>query len=318
VLSPEIGTIDTMGNFQGKTMGETKVVAQFGEYSDTANVTVAICEGVVQVDIMDNISGWSINGEVLNLENSYLSLCINRKTVGNSSFKVDYEFTRSATSRSWLYLNTDLFINGVPESIDFDFLSDGYKHKAYVYAEDVDGQQFKSVISGYAQDTTSFDTLRGLSSKFTPVILGTELNYPIRIKSLRIKLGNSAEINEINRGTLYFDNLRVVYPATSINNSRQKTNGLKNFHLYENYPNPFNPKTSIPLILDKKDEIHLIVYDLLGNKIKTLANGIFQPGSYQFSWDSCNEYSEKVSSGIYLYTLRTGNSAETKKMILLR
>ena len=90
------------------------------------------------------------------------------------------------------------------------------------------------------------------------------------------------------------------------------------FVLEQNYPNPFNPRTtikySIPASLKGNiSNVKLIVYDVLGSVVKTIANIAQSPGSYEITFDGTN-----ISSGIYYYTLQSGSFIETKSMILIK
>jgi len=87
----------------------------------------------------------------------------------------------------------------------------------------------------------------------------------------------------------------------------------KYFQLYQNYPNPFNPTTKISYELEQPGDVKLIVYDLLGNAIKTLVNKFQNSGKY-----SVNFSGDELSSGVYFYKLKINNLYLTKKMILLR
>ncbi len=85
------------------------------------------------------------------------------------------------------------------------------------------------------------------------------------------------------------------------------------FELYQNYPNPFNPVTNIRYVTDDKQFVTLKVYDVLGNEVETLVNEIKPAGNYNVIFDA-----SKLSSGVYLYTLKTGEFSKTKKMILIK
>ena len=85
------------------------------------------------------------------------------------------------------------------------------------------------------------------------------------------------------------------------------------YKLYQNYPNPFNPVTTIKYDIVKAQDVKLVVYDLLGREVATLVNAQQQPGTYEVSWDA-----SKFASGIYFYTLTSGNFIATKKLILLK
>jgi hypothetical protein len=85
------------------------------------------------------------------------------------------------------------------------------------------------------------------------------------------------------------------------------------FELMQNYPNPFNPRTVIGYQLPVGGKVTLKVFDIIGNEITTLVDESKPAGSYKVQWDS-REY----PSGVYFYTLSTGNFLSTKKMILLK
>lgn len=90
-------------------------------------------------------------------------------------------------------------------------------------------------------------------------------------------------------------------------------NTIGNFNLEQNYPNPFNPSTKIIYQLTKRSYITLKVFDILGNEIKTLANGYKPAGEYTISFDA-----SRLPSGVYFYQLRSGEFVMTKKMIILK
>ena len=106
-----------------------------------------------------------------------------------------------------------------------------------------------------------------------------------------------------------------LYPAVAIDG---ENSNISKFNLSNNYPNPFNPTTNIEFSLIEKGQVTIVVYDVLGNKVKTLANKIMEPGLKTIIWDSLDDNGSSVSSGIYFYSLQAGYQNQTKKMILLR
>ncbi len=86
-----------------------------------------------------------------------------------------------------------------------------------------------------------------------------------------------------------------------------------NYSLEQNYPNPFNPTTSIFYSINNREAVNITVYDLLGNKIKTLVNEVKSAGSYTISFNASN-----YPSGVYFYQMKTENYVSTKKMLLLK
>lgn len=95
------------------------------------------------------------------------------------------------------------------------------------------------------------------------------------------------------------------------------------FKLMQNYPNPFNPTTDIRYqIADGKLPIHttLIIYNILGQEVRTVVEEPKEAGYYTVTWDGCDNAGQEVISGIYFYRLTVdgGQWVETKKMVLLK
>jgi hypothetical protein len=121
-------------------------------------------------------------------------------------------------------------------------------------------------------------------------------------------------------GDIWWVNAKVVNdlkPATGI---RYKSGLLpETFQLFQNYPNPFNPSTEISFSLPFTNKVSLIVYDLLGHTVRTLvADNEVVKDSHSVQWNGKNDSGSSVSSGTYIYTLRSGSIEKSRKMILLK
>lgn len=88
--------------------------------------------------------------------------------------------------------------------------------------------------------------------------------------------------------------------------------------LYRNYPNPFNPTTTISFDLPRSMKVQLEIFNILGQKVFTLVNENLMPGSYQYIWYSRNEKNQPLPSGIYFYQLIAGQQRIIKKMLLAK
>jgi Secretion system C-terminal sorting domain/NedA-like, galactose-binding domain/Bacterial Ig-like domain len=104
-----------------------------------------------------------------------------------------------------------------------------------------------------------------------------------------------------------------AYGTSTEPNNNLITSIPTKFEISQNYPNPFNPSTKIDYSVPKGSYVRIIIYDILGNKVKELVNGFKNPGNYTVELNASN-----LTSGIYFYRLQAGNIAETKKMILLK
>jgi hypothetical protein len=90
------------------------------------------------------------------------------------------------------------------------------------------------------------------------------------------------------------------------------------FALHQNYPNPFNPSTTIQYDLKADVTVKLMIYNILGQEVRTLVNGKQTAGYKQVKWDGRNNFSSPVASGIYIYKLEAGDFIQTRKMIFLK
>ena len=90
------------------------------------------------------------------------------------------------------------------------------------------------------------------------------------------------------------------------------------FILYPNYPNPFNPVTTIRYDLSNESFVNITIYDMLGNVVYNLVNTNQSSGYKSVQWNATNNQGEPVSAGVYLYKIQAGDFVDTKKMILLK
>jgi len=88
--------------------------------------------------------------------------------------------------------------------------------------------------------------------------------------------------------------------------------------LYPNYPNPFNPVTTLRYDLPETGLVTITIYDMLGRQVKTLMDQTQDAGYKSLIWDATNNYGKPVSAGIYLYQIQAGEYMQTKKMVLLK
>ncbi len=106
--------------------------------------------------------------------------------------------------------------------------------------------------------------------------------------------------------------------ATSIEDGQQESNIPKSTRLSQNSPNPFNPRTTINYEIASPCRVRLIVYDLHGRRVRTLADEWQESGSHRYAWDGTDDLGVEVSSGIYLYRMIAGDEVSIRKMTLLR
>ena len=115
-------------------------------------------------------------------------------------------------------------------------------------------------------------------------------------------------------------NGKIISPSTgrikyspSLAPLNNAISGLSNNFSLGNYPNPFNPSTTIQYTLSQPENVKLVVYDILGKEVKTLVNESQGPGTHNVVFNAGN-----LSSGIYFYSITAGSFHQIKKMMLLK
>ena len=88
--------------------------------------------------------------------------------------------------------------------------------------------------------------------------------------------------------------------------------------MHNDYPNPFNPITTLRYDLPENSLVTITIYDMPGRQVKTLINQTQDAGYKSVIWNATNNYGKPVSAGIYLYQIQAGEYISTKKMVLLK
>lgn len=148
---------------------------------------------------------------------------------------------------------------------------------------------------------------------FPSVIAQNELGYArIKFKPDQINQSYNSTLSILSNDTAIFVNVSG-YSNSLVGVSTITSEIPVNYSLYQNYPNPFNPSTNLKFEIPESGFVTLKIYTLQGKEIGTPVNGDLSPGKYQIKWNASG-----LPSGVYYYTLRTGNFNETKRMMLLK
>jgi hypothetical protein len=90
------------------------------------------------------------------------------------------------------------------------------------------------------------------------------------------------------------------------------------YSLSQNYPNPFNPVTTIAYSLPEQSHVMLEIFNILGQRVRTLLGAFQSAGYHRITWDGKDDQGKDVSSGIYFYRLEAGDFTDSKKMVILK
>ena len=127
-------------------------------------------------------------------------------------------------------------------------------------------------------------------------------------------LDNSLAENWISSegfGTPGFTNSRYL-------TNKQKLVTISDFKVFNNYPNPFNPTTTISYELPQHAHVKVTIYNILGNLIKNLVDEEQSLGYKSIQWNATNNNGQQVSAGVYIYNVEVKNFSYTKKMVLVK
>jgi hypothetical protein len=148
--------------------------------------------------------------------------------------------------------------------------------------------------------------------------LDTTLTYYLTdLISGEVITGSLSELEQFNISIPKFSSkvylLADSIVAVSVDNEENKINVPNIFELSQNFPNPFNPITTIFYSISTEGKVELLVYDILGREIQTLVNEIKTPGQYEIIFDG-----KDLSTGVYFYKLNFDGYSSVKKMLIIK
>jgi len=131
----------------------------------------------------------------------------------------------------------------------------------------------------------------------------------------QLRFSSRGSAGAIPNDDWFVDDVFVGIPTTS---AEELIAFPEEYSVSPNYPNPFNPTTTIKYALPGSGDVQLVVYSLLGGKIRTLLSGQQEAGFYEVQWDGTNDAGIPVTSGVYVYRFSSGDYRIARKMILMK
>jgi len=132
-------------------------------------------------------------------------------------------------------------------------------------------------------------------------------------------VGEDGDVGALDLKYFYINAELAQRATTAIKVGKNESSELpKQFALLQNYPNPFNPETNIKYQLPESEHVLICVYNMLGQKIRTLVDEKKSAGFYQILWNGEDDSGKRVSSGLYLYKIHAGNYLNIKKMAMMK
>ena len=115
-----------------------------------------------------------------------------------------------------------------------------------------------------------------------------------------------------------FWNRWAIWGVSAVDEEDDFSHLPKEFDLRQNYPNPFNPTTIIEYALPKASEVKIRIYNILGQKVRSLVDEHQDAGYKRIQWDGKDDGGNEISSGVYFYRIEAGDFVKCKKMTLLK
>ncbi len=304
--------INVLGLFRAYSEGICKVVACFDGLSDTANVEVVIGKGEKLVEKFDEMK---FTHAVDNIDSVSISLVDTNFVSLPNALAISYGFRHVFGKQHWIYVNSDIPVYGVPDSIYLFIYGDGGSYRVYFFVSDDNGEIF--VFTGGLVNWSSEWKKVGASTKY-PIQTqsGSYFCYPIKIVKIAFYLTSSFSDGVYYSGKFLIDDLSVTYPVKITLVQNEFSNEEFEFKLHQNYPNPFNSTTKLKFTIPKSSDssqVELKVYDVLGREVARIFSGKLNFGTYEVIFDSSG-----LASGVYFCVLFAGNLRETIKMVLLK
>ena len=167
--------------------------------------------------------------------------------------------------------------------------------------------------SGFSDEGLALSSVDTVNGRFVYQIGYFEANNkPIRINTNHLQKNDVA----VNLTYQFIGTDNVILSAGS--ETMDITPVPSEFALHDNYPNPFNPVTTINYDLPKDAYVNLIIYDIMGREVVNLAGQEMTAGYQTMTWNARNNAGALVSAGIYFYQIQTRDFIKTKKMVLLK
>ncbi len=129
--------------------------------------------------------------------------------------------------------------------------------------------------------------------------------------------GLAANNDDDTEGDFTYTTIKVLSPATPVSEGGSPALPVHP-SLSQNFPNPFNPETTIEYDLPRSEQVSVEIFNIRGQRVAVLQQGYLSAGHHLVSWNGVDQHGVQVASGIYMYRLRAGDYVETKRMTLLK
>jgi len=306
-FSNDCAYFDAPGHLVTKSPGKGILRVKFIDKEAVREIEILPFFESITLDSFNSTAGFNISLLEL-LPSSAVTVTDTSSAESGKSFLINYSFQYRSKTLHRIVFEKDFQLLGEPDSLFIDVYNNGNGHVLNFQFQDADGETFGISTKGeILAGRHGWNTLSVPLSNF-----GEKFNYPAELKKLTLyTIRQNAKSDSVYSGKILIDNLQAHYKP--LTNAVSNEGVINDFVLFQNYPNPFNPVTSIRFVLSSGGYTSLTVYNLIGQKAAVLADCYMDAGAHVIEWNAQN-----LSSGIYLYELKSGDKRTARKMQLLK
>ncbi len=254
---------------------------------------------IFEEDWENGLSGWDINGPwVLQEEQSASGHAITDSWGGNGFYAQNCD----------VWIQTQNPIN-LPMGGSCMLSFDSHLYTEYEY------DPVRVQISADGEEWTTLWTDSGRQDWWQRIYV--DLSEYSGDYYLRFRLTDQSNHVELTDPGWTIDNIRI-FSGSAVSNDDNISPQIGSFALYPNSPNPFNPSTTISFANDRPASVKLEIFNIKGQKVRTLVDETLSAGTHRVVWDGTDELGRSVSSGLYMYRLSAPDFVKTLKMMMLK
>jgi hypothetical protein len=329
------GTNPDMGAFENKwgtPQNAPPVLTALSDFPVNEDSSITVTLEAINADSADNdvITFSSISDTsavIASVSSSTLTLTPNANWYGNANITI---YASDVTDKdSTVFKLTVTPVQDIPTDFEWvsgalDTINITQSNLAETYtlqwdaSTDVDGETINYLL--YAQigvypaeeifDTTSLS----VPITYQEILEGVFEGSPVNGATVRFNVKATDGIDTVD----VTGDDRVIYVNRYDYLSIESEGIPTEFALHENYPNPFNPSTTLRFDLPEVNDITLTIYNMLGQKVKVFNMQSAPSGYHALKWNATNDYGDPVGAGVYLYQLQAKDFVKTRKMVLLK
>ena len=329
------GTNPDMGAFENKwgtPQNAPPVLTALSDFPVNEDSSITVTLEAINADSADNdvITFSSISDTsavIASVSSSTLTLTPNANWYGNANITI---YASDVTDKdSTVFKLTVTPVQDIPTDFEWvsgalDTINITQSNLAETYtlqwdaSTDVDGETINYLL--YAQigvypaeeifDTTSLS----VPITYQEILEGVFEGSPVNGATVRFNVKATDGIDTVD----VTGDDRVIYVNRYDYLSTESEGIPTEFALHENYPNPFNPSTTLRFDLPEVNDITLTIYNMLGQKVKVFNMQSAPSGYHALKWNATNDYGDPVGAGVYLYQLQAKDFVKTRKMVLLK